>query len=181
MRAGERNLLRKCLEYSSYSINDIYQSIQSSCCFVHQNKFKNHQNIASDKTHQNLAMFMLFYMSSRIIAIELQFYFIIVVSFLYTCDFICVQGDFRSRIRLQNFLKSKIVSNRKYCCSFRNRILYQVYFLSRKNRNFKNLLTSYFSFFFFSPALLGARGFCYILDIETLKCKHIFLSLNCLH
>ena len=129
-------------------------------CFVHQDRFKNHQNNATGKTHQTMAMFMLFCTPSRIIAIELQFYFIIVVSFLYTRCFICVQGAFRSRIRITEFNKSKLVNNRKYCCSFRNRVLYQLQFVPGKNRNLKNLLTSYFfPFFFFFSISLGARGF----------------------
>lgn len=49
--AGERDLLRNCLEYSSYSINDRYLLVHSEkqqqgkayfFCFVHQDRFKNH-------------------------------------------------------------------------------------------------------------------------------------------
>lgn len=161
-------MLRECLEYSSYSINDGYYLLvhaekqqYGKACSVWFSRID--IRITGLLLVVRLLRIGVCLCSVCILGFQLQSYsFIILVSFLYTYDFMCAQGGFKSGIRTVDFLKSKIVNNRKYCCYFRNWVLYQLYFVLGKNRNLKNLLTSYFflffSFFFPLSLLLGARG-----------------------
>lgn len=113
-----------------------------------------------------IRIWLCLYCSLYLLGLQLQFYFITVVSALYTCTFIHVQGAFKSGIRIADFLKSKIVNNRKCCCYFRNRVLYQLYFVPEKNRNLKTLLTPYFFIFFFF-CFAGSQRLCELLYIDS--------------
>lgn len=77
--------------------------------------------------------------------------------------FICIQGTFKSRLRITDFKKNEIVNKRKYCYYSGSRVLtLSILFCARKkNRNSNNLLTfiffDIFSLFFWGGYFVNFR------------------------